>query len=136
MINQTNINELEKSIGIMDVPNQQQFQTMLHLDRAIVYISVNWSGPERISRYCVYQALNEIQHNKIPVFKIDCSEQENRYVEEWLTDQKESNKHIYSGGWGETLLIEQGNVIDILRNPGQSGPEKTKETLANWCKYL
>lgn len=120
----------------MDVPNQQEFQTMLQLDRAIVYISVDWSGPERISRYCVYKALSEIQHNMIPVFKIDCSEQDNRYIEEWLRDQKESNKYVYSGGCGETLLIERGHVIDMIRNPGQSGPEKTKEMLIGWHNHL
>ena len=136
MIDQTNINELEKSIGIIDLPNQKEFQWMLHLDRAIVYISVNWSGPERISRYCVYKALNEIQHNMMPVFKIDCSEQDKRYIEEWLWDQKESNKCVYSGGWGETLLIERGHIIDMIRNPGQSGLEKTKEMLVSWYKHL
>lgn len=136
MTNRTNTDELEKRIGIINLSNQQQFQTMLHLDRAIVYISVNWSGPERISRYCVYQALDQIQNKIIPVIKIDCSEQDNRYIEEWLADQKESNKHVYSGGCGETLLIKQGNIIDMIRNPGQSGPEKTKEMLTDWYKHL
>jgi len=73
---------LENTIGLRLIVNEQGFNEMLSLPRAIVYVSVNWSGQERVSRSIVYKALNDFKISEIPIFKIDCSEQEKKYVED------------------------------------------------------
>ncbi|MCZ8286011.1 MAG: hypothetical protein O9353_11215, partial [Bacteroidia bacterium] len=67
-----------------------------------------------------------------PVFKVDCSDQTKKYVIDWLIGQSENKKHFYYGGWGETLLISKGDIVDFLINPGQLGYEKIKQKLEEW----
>lgn len=124
--------DMEKSIGFTEIFNRGEFKNMLTLDYAIVYISVDWSGSERISRYTVYKALYELGIKQIPLFKIDCSAQENRYVEDWLIQQRESLSHFYFGGNGEMLFVVRGKILDFIGNPGLKEWRGTKETLEQW----
>jgi hypothetical protein len=52
---------------------------------------------------------------------IDCSNQKNKYLENWLGKQKENLSHLYYGGYGETLLISKGEVLDCINNPSEIG---------------
>lgn len=133
IITQELLDNLAKTINSISVTTEQQFLDLLKRKRVIVYILVNWSGPERISRYNVFRALSNIGNSGTPVFIIDCSDQNNKYVETWLSDQKRNG--LYYGGFGETLLIDKGNLIDHIKNPGQLGQEQTKEKLIEWKKY-
>jgi hypothetical protein len=129
------LNNLEKTSGLTDLPSQESFLDILKLDKAMVYLLVDWSGPERVSRYNIYKALNEFGGKcEMPVFKIDCSDQTKEYVIDWLIGQRENKKELYYGGWGETLLIEKGTIVDLINNPGQLGLDKTKEKLKEWDK--
>ncbi len=124
--------DMEKSIGFTEIFGREDFEDMLKLDHAIIYILVNWSGPERISRYAVYKALYELNRKQIPLYKINCSAQENSYVEEWLTKQKEAYRNFYFGGYGEMLFVVRGKVLDFIGNPGKEKPDHITEKLNEW----
>jgi hypothetical protein len=126
------LDKSEKDGGLAELSSKERFLDILKLDKAILYLLVDWSGPERESRYIVYRALNELNKKEIPVYKIDCSDQTKEYVVDWLIGQKGNKKHFYYGGWGETLFIEKGKVIDFIENPAQLGLDKTKEKLKQW----
>ena len=120
---------------ITEVTTEEEFKNVLKLYRAIVYILVTWSGPERISRSAVFKALGEIKIVGTPVFKIDCSRETN-YVEQWLVEQGYGQQDLCYGGWGETLLLENGKLIDFIKNPAGLGYESIKHKLAGWEKRL
>ncbi|AEW01670.1 hypothetical protein A4D02_06615 [Niastella koreensis] len=129
------LNSLEKACNIKELVTEQEFIDVLKLDKAIIYMLVDWSGPERISRYLVYQVLTDLGPEEgIPVFKIDCSDQTKEYIVRWLVKQRESNKELYYGGWGETLFLNLGNIVDFIGNPAKNGRMKTEEKLAEWKK--
>lgn len=116
----------------IEIASETDFLHVLKLDKAIIYLLVDWSGPERFSRNTIYKALNEINHLSIPIFQIDGSDQSQKYIEDWLLAQRENSLQFHYGGWGETLLVSKGEIIDFIKNPGQIGVEKTKEKLAVW----
>lgn len=124
--------DMETSIGFTEISSREEFEDLLKLDHAIIYILVDWSGSERISRYAVYKALYELDIKQIPLFKIDCSAQENRYVEDWLIQQRESLSHFYFGGNGETLFVVRGKILDFIGNPGLKESHSIKEKLEQW----
>jgi hypothetical protein len=126
------LNNLERTNGIKELVAQEDFFDVLKIEQAIVYLLVNWSGPELVSRYCVYQSLSELGKVGMPVFKIDCSDQSKEYIVEWLEKQKEENIQFYYGGWGETLFLYKGNIVDYISNPAKLGLLETKETLSKW----
>ncbi len=126
------LNNLEKTSGLIDLPTQQSFLDILKLDKAIVYLLVDWSGPEMVSRNKVIKAFNELDKKAIPAFKIDCSDQTKEYVVAWLNKQGENKKDFYYGGWGETLFIKKGSVVDFIKNPGQLGLDKIKAKFKDW----
>ena len=125
------LDDLEKTSGVVDIHTQNDFLNVLKLDKAIIYLLVNWSGPERISRYYVYKAFNDLDKTGVFIFKIDCSDEEKKYIEDWLIGQREK-QDFYFGGWGETLLIEKGEIADFIRNPGQKKKKKTKKKIKEW----
>jgi hypothetical protein len=115
------------------LPSQQSFLDILKLDKAILYLLVDWSGPERVSRYNIYKAINELGKKcEIPVYKIDCTDQTKEFIIDWLIAQRENKKEFYYGGWGEALFIENGAIVDLIKNPGQIGLDKTREKLKEW----
>ena len=57
------------SLDVADVKTEREFRNMLNLDCAIVYLLVTWSGPERVSRGVVFEALREIGKEGTPVFR-------------------------------------------------------------------
>lgn len=124
--------DIEKSIGFTEISDREEFENMLKLDCAIIYILVDWSGPERISRYAVYKAIHELDRKQIPLYRINCSAQGNNYSEEWLTKQKEAHRNFCYGGYGETLLIVRGKVLDFIGNPGKEKPDHITEKLNEW----
>lgn len=111
---------------------EAEFLNVLKLDKAIIYLFVDWSGPERISRFIVFKTLSDIGKIEIPLFKIDCSDQTKNYVVDWLIEQRENKKGFNYGGCGETLLMSKGKIINFIKNPGQLGPEKTTKKIHEW----
>jgi len=49
-----------------------------------------------------------------------------------LGNQPSSLQDFYFNGYGETLLINYGQVVDYIRYPGQLGVEKTKLKIEHW----
>lgn len=130
------LNHLERTNGIKELVTQQDFFDLLKIEQAIVYLLVNWSGPELASRYCVYKALNELGTEGTPSFKIDCSDQSKEYIVDWLEKQKEGDIHFYYGGWGETLFLYKGNITDYISNPAKLGLSQTKKKLSKWKTFV
>lgn len=126
------LNDLEKSGRLLDLPTERDFFEVIKYEKVIIYFLVNWSGPERLSRFYVYKALDEIDSVGTPAFKIDCSCLTKQSVVDWLTGQRENGKNFYYGGWGETLLISKGEILDVIKNPAQIGFKGTKEKLQEW----
>jgi len=59
----------------------------------------------------------EFNNKETPVYIIDCSDQNKKYIKDWLIRQRENNNHLYYGGWAETLLIKNGEITDYIPNP-------------------
>lgn len=127
--------DLEKAIGIIELATEEEFMAVLTLDRAMIYWQVNWSGPERISRYVVYMALHGLEDLSFPLFKIDCSDSSRQYAVDWLFAQIQKGKAVKPGGNGEVLLVGSGEIIDFISNPGLLGLEGTKASINAWRKF-
>ena len=124
---------MEELIKFQELITQKDFFDILKIHKAIIYFLVDWSGQERISRSIINQALNEFDKLEIPIFKVDCSDQSKDYLINWLIEQQGNKKDFYYGGYGETLLIENGEIADFIKYPGQLGLVKTKEILKKWA---
>ena len=125
------LKKLESKFELKELKTHEDFKKMLKLEKVIIYFFVNWSGPERISRYFVYKTLYELDTINIPVYKIDCSDRNGDYVEKWLSEQwKKSGKHTHHGN-GEVALVKNGN-IDELIIPTRTGMKKVKEMFLSW----
>jgi len=81
---------MEKTDRIKQIVNKEDLDQMLKLAKTIIYISVNWSGQERMSRHVVNQVFDDLNVDEIPVFEIDCLGQENKYVKDWINSQSSS----------------------------------------------
>lgn len=132
VISQERLGRLSLTVGITEIENMVDFEHLLKSSKAIIYFLVDWSGLERVARYCVYKTLIELNQTHIPIYKIDCSDQKKIYILDWLSKQQENKKDFYFGGWGSTVLIKNGNVVDSIKNPSQLGFEKTKEKFQEW----
>lgn len=126
------LDELEHTIQLKELTTQQDFEAVFNLDKVVLYFLVDWSGPERASRYVVYKTLSDLEVNEIPIFKIDCSDQEKQYVVDWLLEQHEDFYRLYDGGNGETLLLKNGKLIDFIKFPFQLGLENLREKMVAW----
>jgi hypothetical protein len=126
------LKKIEDNLGITEIANEREFYDAIGKKKIILYLLVDWSGQERISRYVVYQSLNDLKIIDIEIFKIDCSDQSKLYVHHWINNQSDKLKNLYLQGNGETFLIEDGKVKDFIKYPFKVGIEKTKETLQKW----
>ncbi|MES2622291.1 MAG: hypothetical protein V4615_15680 [Bacteroidota bacterium] len=125
------LDDLQKSGKIKILTNPQEFQEMLNLEKAIVYLYVGWSGQEIASRKIVYTILNELETDGVSVFQIDLDTAMNTFGE-WLVEQHKRRPEDIYGGYGETILVSKGNVIDFVKYPPQLGPDKMKEKIIEW----
>jgi hypothetical protein len=121
----------DNSKYITEIKTEKEFNQLLKLSKAIVFIEAEWSGSARISWPIVSVALQEISVLTMPAFKLDASE-EIPYFMNWLLGQKEIRPDFIYGGWGETVLIEAGNITDFIHCPAKIGSQKTKEKLKSW----
>ena len=47
------LDALERTIQLKELATQQDFESALNLDKVVIYLLVDWSRPERASRYVV-----------------------------------------------------------------------------------
>jgi len=118
---------------MIDLETKDQFLDVLQLNKAIIYLLVNWSGGERVSRNFIYKAFSEIDKKETLLFKIDCSDQEKEYVVDWLIGQ-EQKKQLFYDGWGATLFLQKGKITDVIPKPLEIEFLNIKERLEKWCK--
>ena len=116
-ITQELLNKLEQKGNLNELQTIEDFERILKLNKAILYFTVNWSGPEKISRYIIFSIFIEFNNKETPVYIIDCSDQNKKYIKDWLIRQRENKNHLYYGGLGETLLIKNGEITDYILNP-------------------
>ena len=129
------LDNLEQMSELGTISSEQEFSEVLRLPKAIMYFLVDWSGPERISRPAIYRVISEINLNKTPFFKVDCSDQRQEYIMKWLTTQPRLFNDSYHGGWGETLLLKNGFIVDYIKYPGKLGLDKTRAIIENWVVF-
>jgi hypothetical protein len=118
---------------IKEIGTEEEFNELLKLPNAILYLQVDWSGPERVSRSIVAKALKEIGVFELPVFKINVSEPTS-FAERWCLEQRNVQPYFIYSGWGETVLLEHGKITDFITYPAHVGYEKTKEKIKSWAK--
>jgi hypothetical protein len=120
------------SCQIYTITNEHDLAVMCQLPKAIVYIGVDWSQQERQSRQVIQEALKAIDMQHMPVFSIDCSNQQLDFFENWLIVQTQHVHLFYTGGYGETLLVQHGQVTDFINYPGKTGLEQTVVKIKSW----
>jgi len=108
------------------------FLEAITLPRAIVYFQVDWSGPERLSRLFVKRAIASLDVKMTPVFRIDCSNATGGFIESWFESQSKEIIGLLYGGWGETLLLSYGNILDFISYPAALGYENTRQKIEGW----
>ena len=117
---------------IPTISSEHEFAELCRLPKALLYIQVDWSEQERQSRQIFQDVLATIGHNGVPVFKIDVSSQQQEYFENWLIVQKQHVHLFYTGGYGEILLVQDGEVADFINFPAKTGFEETKAKMQSW----
>lgn len=63
---------------------------------------------------------------------VDTSAQEQEYLVTWSKVQKTQELYFPYGGLGETVLLNNGEVIDFIRYPAGLGYEKMHEKIKSW----
>lgn len=128
--------QLNESVGVFEIKTQEEFADFLKFEKAILYLQVDWSGPERMARNMVISILNELKINALasntsPFFKLDCSEDPEENIRNWL-DSHSTHKRIYSRGYGDMLLFQHGKVTQWINKTPEYGAGKLKEIIAEW----
>lgn len=121
----------EESKYIIEITTEEEFNQLLKRSKAILFIAAEWSVPSRASWYTVSRALQQIGVLTIPTFQLDASE-DIPYFINWIQEQRNVKPDFIYGGWGETVLIEHGNVTDFIHCPSKHGSEKTIEKIRSW----
>jgi hypothetical protein len=101
-------------------------------ERAVVYISVDWSGQERMSRKTFGEFVHRIEreHSGLRVtFWIVTDNSEG--IDEWFRTLKLSA--LAAGGYGALVWLRRGQVQDVEGYAAQAGVESlVKRTLKLW----
>jgi hypothetical protein len=119
----------------IDITTIDDFNQFLILKIAILWFHVNWSGTSLFTQ----KRFLEFQPPQIPVYKIDCSEQNLTYVEEWLSTQSKVNFNamdLYTEGNGELALIKSGAIDDYILRPNMLSVAALEMKLKNWDQLL
>ena len=123
------------NLNAADIPSissEQEFMAVCDLPKTIIYILVDGSEQERQSRQVFAEALRQTNMHGVPVYTIDCSNQQLDYFENWLIAQTHHVHLFYTGGYGEILFVENGEVTDFINFPAKAGVEATKAKIGSW----
>ena len=130
--NRIDIVDVCVTMGIKFIHTEDEFLAAINLPKSIIYLLVDWSGPERISRKLVFDVLDNIDLRSIQVYQIDCSKGDVNFVEDWLINQVKITPEFLYGGWGETLLFADGVLVDVMQHPFKLGYELVKLKIDGW----
>jgi len=110
-----------------DLPKTNDIPEIEKADRAMVYLTVDWSVPERKARRVVEDALGSLPDLG---FKFYVVEEDGPVTGPWLISRGWTK---YPGGNGSLLWFERGSRIETEYLPGHSGTEPIiRKTLAMW----
>jgi len=123
----------KKKYPVKILENLEDFELLLKLNLAIIYLLVDWSGPERLSRQIVFNIFSRFKNMETPILILNCTGRK-KYIEDWLIEQQKLLGNLKFGGWGETALISKGQIIDFIVNPAKLGNEKTEVKILEWIK--
>jgi hypothetical protein len=95
--------------------------------RAIVYLAVDWSMPERLARQVVQSAISSLPDLGFECFAM---EEDGPISGPWLLSHGWTK---YPGGYGSLLWFENGKQVAKELLPGQLGAEAIiRKTLSLW----
>lgn len=129
--------QLNESVGVFEIKTPEEFADFLKFEKAILYLQVDWSGYEHMSRGLIYDLLIEMNQNavsnkSIPVFKLDCTGETSINIRNWFDSSRYIRKRIYSFGYGELLLVRNGVIITCIEYPADRGKEQVKSIWNSW----
>jgi hypothetical protein len=104
----------------------------LHEERAVVYITVDWSGQERLSRRTFADFVHRIEreHSELRV-TIWIVSDESGGIDEWFGTLKLSG--ATAGGYGALVWLRRGQVQDAEAYAAKAGVENlVKRTVKLW----
>jgi hypothetical protein len=109
-----------------------EVESTLHEERAVVYISVDWSGQERLSRRTFAEFVHRIEREQSELrvtFWIMSEQSES--IDEWFRALYLSG--AAAGGYGALVWLQRGQLQDVEGYAAQAGVENlVKRTLKLW----
>lgn len=108
-------------------PKTDDIQEIERTDRAIVYLTVDWSVPERNARKVVQAALASLPDLGFVFYTVD---EDGPITGPWLISHGWTR---HPTGYGSLLWFERGIRIETELLPGHAGSESIiRKTIALW----
>ncbi len=124
--------DLEKKVNPTYLTEEESFCKLLSSNKpCLVYFMVDWSVYETISRFVVFTSILELE-NRPDIHIIDCSDQSQDYLENWLKAQDPKLKWLYAQGHGELLLIKNGALSELIKFPFRLKRDEMTAVLKKW----
>jgi len=100
-----------------DAQSAEELSVAVSLPRTIVFLTVPWSGPERVARQAFRKASAEIRGVSFCIL-----DEEATVVQAWLSSLGLPNLGGgYARGAGSVIWLEQGQVLSFELNAGMLG---------------
>lgn len=100
-----------------DFPITADIDQITRADRALVYLAVDWSIPERRSRAAVLTAVAALGDINFEVYAV---QEDGRDTGPWLGSYGWPEVHF---GYGSLIWMERGRVVAKELLPGDKGPQ-------------
>lgn len=111
---------------------REEVESSLQVERAIVFISVEWSGQERRSRVAFTDLLRRLEdeHGELKVYWCVVSE----YSEDiWAWYERLMLPASASTGYGAVTWLQRGHVVGMVPDAAEVGVERlVSRTLGFW----
>ena len=104
-------------------------------EELIIYFLVDWSGPERLARHKVFNAIEKID-NEIVIYFIDGTDQNFDFIEQVSKRLGEDLKIQYAGGHGTISFLRESEILDEIKFPHTLEETKIENTLNKWIKTI
>lgn len=95
------------------IETESEFESILLLEKAMVFIFFEWSGQAHISRNNVLDWENKSKF-EIPLFELEPDELMS--VSEWVRDEAKKR-----GGYGSLIWLKGGNIVGVEMYAGKFG---------------
>ena len=95
------------------IKTEDEFEKVLLLEKAMVFIFFEWSGQAHMSKRILSEWENKSELN-FPLFELEPDELMS--VSKWVREEAKER-----GGYGSLVWLENGRVLSIEMNVGNSG---------------